>query len=204
MNVIPAWSAQGSFFENCNCELLCRAHIHFTKPCDHVRCLGHWAFHLDEGRFGDAILNDLNVFVIGDSPQVMAEGNWTQAIYIDQRAQPPQRQALEAILTGKAGSTWAKLAMLVQTRLPTRFVPMSYACDGKRWSMTVEGVAETFAEPIRGAAKGKHVLGYNMFNQIHGDPQIFATGNTRFADHDITLSTEGTHAIISEFHWTGP
>ena len=204
MSDVPAWNIKGSFFENCNCELLCRAHIHFSKLCDHERCIGHWAFHFDEGRYGETPLDGLNAFVLGDSPRVMAEGNWTQAIYIDERASGQQRDVVERILTGRAGGTWAKLAPLVGKRMPTRFVRITYRREGKRWSMTVEGVAEAFAEPIRGADKTKNVLGYNMFNQIHGDPQIFGTGNTRFADHGITFGTDGTHAIISEFHWKGP
>lgn len=93
------WWTKGLLFENCNCQLVCPAHFSFKERCQYERCLGHWAIHIDEGRYGTLALDGLNAFVMGDSPQLMISGGWTQAIYLDERADDAQRRALEQILT---------------------------------------------------------------------------------------------------------
>ncbi len=198
------WWAKGVFFENCNCKLLCRAHISFKQPCDFERCIGHWAFHFKEAAFGSTPLADLNAFVLGDAPQVMYEGNWLQAIYIDQRSDEAQRKALEKIFTGQAGGVWAVLAQFIGNRMPTQYVPIDFQDEGREKFMKIEGVVETWVKAIKGADKTGLVLGLNMHNQIHGDPQIFALGSTRFEHQGLSLHTDNTHAIYSDFSWKGP
>lgn len=134
----------------------------------------------------------------------MYEGNWTQAIYIDERADDDQRRLLEEIFTGEAGGVWEVLAQFIGKRMETRYAPIRFQEDGKRKSMQIEGMLETHAENLRGADKGKPVLAYNMINRIHGNPQTLALGSTHFEDHGISLVTRDTHAIISEFSWRGP
>ncbi|MCZ6472339.1 MAG: DUF1326 domain-containing protein [SAR324 cluster bacterium] len=198
------WWAKGVFFENCNCQLLCRAHISFKQSCDFERCIGHWAFHFRQAAREDTRLDRLNAFIVCDAPQIMYEGNWTQAIYIDEKANEPQREFLEDIFTGRGGSTWGILADLIGTRLDTKYVPIHFEDDGKRKAMRIEGVGETYVQAIRGAERDQEVQAFNMFNQIHGDPQVLALGSTRFEDQGIVLNTSDTHAIYSEFSWRGP
>lgn len=198
------WWAKGVFFENCNCQMLCRAHINFKQACDYERCIGHWAFHFASGGRGETSLEGLNAFIIADAPQVMYEGNWTQAIYIDERADDAQRRLLEDVFTGRAGGRWEILAGLIGTRLDTRYVPISYSESDSEKTMAIAGILETRVKAMRGAEKDQAVLVSNMFNQIHGDPQTFALGTTNFNDQGFSLVTSDTHAIWSEFSWQGP
>ncbi|MEI9982921.1 MAG: DUF1326 domain-containing protein [Aliidongia sp.] len=48
------------------------------------------------------------VFVILHSPGVMADGNWSQATYIDQRADDEQTAALTAIFTAPPVAPWPR------------------------------------------------------------------------------------------------
>ena len=94
---IPSWWARGLLFENCSCQLLCRAHVSFKQPCDGERCIGHWAAHLTDGRYGGLSLGGRSVLVVFESPVRMHEGGWTERLYIDDGADASQRAALEAI-----------------------------------------------------------------------------------------------------------
>ena len=89
---ITPWRATGLLVENCNCQLLCPGHISFKQRCTNERCHGHWAIHVDEGRFGDIDLADTNVVIVFDAPARMYDGGWTQACYIDEPG-PPTRSA---------------------------------------------------------------------------------------------------------------
>lgn len=36
------WWVNGTLFENCNCQLLCPAHVSFKQECDEDPCRGFW------------------------------------------------------------------------------------------------------------------------------------------------------------------
>lgn len=69
-------------FENCNCQLVCPAHFSFKQLCTKGRCIGHWAAHIEEGRYGDVVLGGLNAVVFYDTPQHMITGGWNEAFYL--------------------------------------------------------------------------------------------------------------------------
>ena len=150
MSTTP-WRATGLLFENCNCQLICPAHVSFKQACTNARCRGHWAIRVDQGRFGDVDLADTSVVIVYDAPQRMYEGGWTQACYIDERATGPQRAALDDIVSGRAGGPWAILAGFVETRLETRCVPMRFEDDGGEQRLTIPDLFDTTVSPIRGA-----------------------------------------------------
>ena len=52
MGDAPAWRAEGLLFENCNCALLCRAHLSYKNLCDFERCLFHWGIRFEDGTYG--------------------------------------------------------------------------------------------------------------------------------------------------------
>jgi hypothetical protein len=198
------WWARGLLFENCNCQLLCPAHLSFKQRCQHERCVGHWAIHIDQGRYGMLSLDGLNAFIASDSPQLMISGGWTQAIYLDERADEAQRRALEQIFTGRAGGTWAVLARFVSNRLETRAVSIRFEDEGRRKAMWIDGCLETAVEALKGADPAQEAVLANVFNQIHASTQVLALGTTRYADRGFALTTSGTHALYSRFSWAGP
>ena len=57
-------------------------------------------FHIESGSYDGTTLDGLNVAVAVHTPGPMAEGNWSVAAYIDQRANDKQTEALGAIFTG--------------------------------------------------------------------------------------------------------
>jgi hypothetical protein len=63
-------------------------------------------FHIDRSNFDGVSLDGLNVALIARAPGPMAEGNWTVAAYIDERADDKQTEALGTIFTGAAGGRW--------------------------------------------------------------------------------------------------
>lgn len=200
----PAWQASGLLFENCNCQLLCPGHISLAQRCEHERCLGYWAIHIAAGRWGETPLDGLNALIVGDAPQVMLDGGWTQALYLDDRAEVPQREALERIFTGEAGGCWAVLGALVETRHETQYVPITMEDGGGRKALRVEGVLESEVTAVKGADKMGFAVLRNLRNQIHGPEHVLALGRTELSHQGLRISTEGTHALWSRFAWSGP
>jgi hypothetical protein len=201
MENTPNWSAKGLLFENCNCQLVCPGHVHFSQFCTHERCIGYWAIRIDEGQFGNVALAGLKAVIAYDCPKHMIDGGWTEVIIIDDAASPEQRTALEAILSGRAGGSWAVLARFVSTRLDTRFLPIEFAEDESSKKARIPGLLEAVITHIRGKDRSKPVKFENIFNQIHGSTQVLAIGNTEYNDGVIQIRNEKTHGLHSNFEW---
>ena len=78
----------------------------------------------------------------------MAEGNWSVAAYIDQRANDKQTEALGAIFTGAAGGPIAQLAPLIGKTLGVKKVPISYRIEGKKRSAEIPAILNMTVEPL--------------------------------------------------------
>ena len=195
------WRATGLLFENCNCQLLCPAHVSFKQACTNERCLGHWTIRVDEGHYGDVDLAATTGVIVYDTPQLMYTGGWTQACYIDERATGPQRTALDDILSGGAGGPWAVLGRFVATRLETQYVPMRFEDDGRVKRLTIPDMLDTTVTAIRGADGEAEARLENLHNVIHGPTQVLARGRTRCTDRVFDFENERTHGLYSRFSW---
>ena len=157
------WWARGLLFENCSCQLVCPAHVSFKQRCENDRCIGHWAVHISKGQFDDVALSDLNVAVVFESPIKMDSGDWIQRLYIDERANGPERDALETVFTGRAGGPWETLGQFVATRLDTRFVPVHFEDAGHEKKMHIPGVFKTTVTAIQGRDGVGHAVLSNLY-----------------------------------------
>ena len=195
------WRASGLLFENCNCTVICPGHTHFTQKCTHERCLGFWAIRVDAGAWGDVPLTGLRAVVAYDSPQRMMDGGWTEVVIVDASADAAQREAMDAILSGRAGGPWEVMGRFVERRLPTRFERIRIDDLDVLKRVAVEGLLEGSIEPIRGRDRSRPVTFQNMFNQIHATEQVIARGSSRYDDGVLSFKNEGSHGLWSRFTW---
>jgi hypothetical protein len=104
--------------------------------------------HVETGRYDDVALDGLNVALAIHTPGPMAEGNWSVAAYIDQRADKKQTEALGAIFTGADGGPIAQLAPLIGKNLGAKKVPISYRIEGKRRSAEIPDILHMSVDPL--------------------------------------------------------
>jgi hypothetical protein len=170
--------------------------MHFSQACTHERCLGYWAVRIDEGAYGEVPLEGLKALIAFDCPQHMIEGNWTEVVIIDETASTAQRAAVEAILTGQAGGSWALLA-----KLDTRFLPIEFAEEPQVKRARIPGLLDASITEIKGRDRSQPVTFHNIFNQIHSSSQVLALGSTTYDDGVIRIATTQTHGLHSRFEW---
>ena len=149
---MATWQLTGDYFENCNCDVVCPCFASSVAPLtarpSRGVCDVALIFHIDKGNYGDVALDGLNVSVIVHTPGPMADGNWTAAAYIDERADDEQTAALGAIFTGVEGGPMAAFAPLISTQLGVKKVPIRYSIQGKRRSAEIPGIMQMAVEPI--------------------------------------------------------
>src|SRR5215207_7142060 len=99
-----AWRMQGTYFENCNCDMVCPcATSGLTASGDYDRCHLALAFHVDSGDVDGVDVSGLTVAVLADTPRVMADGNWRVGLFMDAAASEEQADKLGAVFSGQLG-----------------------------------------------------------------------------------------------------
>ena len=128
---------------------------------------------------------------------------WEVAVYLDERATPNQRKALEAIVSGQVGGPFGALAPLIGRVVGLRYAPIEFRVDGKKRSLRINGVAGMSSEAI-GGADGAEVT-------IAGAPLLTTPAVTvakverlTLADHGWKWDTAGGNSFQSPFSFKGP
>src|SRR5436309_2354219 len=121
------WRLSGDYFENCNCDVVCPClaspNAPLTARPTQGACDVMLAFHIDSGVYDSIALDGLNVVLVAHAPGPMADGNWSVAAYLDERADDRQSEALGAIFTGAEGGPMAAFAPLIGTQLGVKKTP---------------------------------------------------------------------------------
>lgn len=146
------WQLTGDYFENCNCEVVCPCLVSKSAPLtarpSQGACDVALVFHIEKGKFGNTPLDGLNVALVAHTPGPMADGNWSVAAYLDERADEQQTAALGAIFTGADGGPMAAFAPLITTHLGVKKVPIRYSISGNNRSVEIPGIMQMAVEPI--------------------------------------------------------
>ena len=98
-----ARSVEGTYIEACNCEVACPCI--FLSPPTEGECKVVVGWHIDKGHHGDAVLDGLNAALIAYAPGNMKDGQWTVALYLDDRGDDQQKAALQGIFSGAMADT---------------------------------------------------------------------------------------------------
>src|SRR5262249_27172779 len=201
------WHLSGDYFENCSCSVVCPCLVSTAapltaRPTEGV-CNVPLIFHIESGSYGGIALDGLNVALAVHTPGPMADGNWSVAAYIDERADDKQTEALGAIFTGAAGGPIAALAPLIGKNLGVTKVPITYRIEGKRRSAEIPGVLHMSGDPLPTA----HPSGERSANTGHPvSPEklgfaVGAAGNT-FSDHGMRWDNSGKNGHYAPIRWS--
>jgi hypothetical protein len=110
--------------------------------------------HIEEGNFNDTNLDGLDWAVLMSWPGEVAEGNGTQQVIIDERADPTQREALRKILHGESTAPGAThffvYNSMMSTVLDTLYAPieLSIDVDQRMASLTIDGLVQSRGTPL--------------------------------------------------------
>src|SRR4051812_5317471 len=103
MATAPAikWFIEADYIQACNCDYGCPCE--FEAPPTMGFCQGMGAWRINKGKYGDVTLDGVAFAGALKTPEAMHKGNGTLVIFIDERATPQQREAIQMIGSGKAG-----------------------------------------------------------------------------------------------------
>ncbi|MFD7835266.1 DUF1326 domain-containing protein [Streptomyces sp. NPDC059761] len=198
-----AWRIEGTYFENCNCNMVCPCSTSgLSAPADYDRCQVVLAFHVDSGQVGDVDVSGLTVAVVADAPPLMSEGNWRLGMIMDEAASPEQAEALGAVFSGQCGGPMGDLAPLVGEMLGLEVARIDYADDGRSHSVRIGDAidiqVEDFVSPLDATGKGVRVSGVGF------PADTLAAGvatRSRVNAFGFEFGNEGKNAFSAPFSW---
>ena len=160
-------------------------------------------FHIDEGSYESTALDDLNVALAVHTPGPMADGNWSVAAYIDERANEKQTEALGAIFTGAAGGPMAHFAPLIATNLGVKKAPITYRVTGKTRSAEIPGILHMSVDPLPTAHPSGEMWA-NVGHPVSPDKLAFAVGapGNTFSDHGMRWDNSGKNGHYAPIRWS--
>lgn len=200
MNDSFPWHLEGDYFEACNCEAACPC-VWFNAPSE-GDCKLLVAWHVERGRCEDVALDGLNVVLACFAPGHMKDGNWQAALYVDERANDAQTDALVRIFSGQAGGHPAVLASFVGAVLGVKRVPMTYEVLGKERRLVLADLAEMHIRAIDGIAGGESTITNPPLCVVASHPSVVAKSETyRYRDYGFNWEFSGRNGFFSPFEY---
>ena len=191
-------------FEACNCKHGCNCQ--FGGFPNEGKCEFIIAYQVKDGRFGDIPLNGLRAVVVGKYPGAIHQGHGHVALFIDEKANPQQVEALATIFSGKMGGMpWEALAGTIE-RLDGPFrKPIEIHDNGTRSEVRIAGAIDLrltpFLNPVSGEEKEVHIT-YPKGGFFWNDGNICTTSAMRAESEGLKIEWPERYAAAAEVNWT--
>jgi hypothetical protein len=206
----PKWHVKGDWFDTCKCSIPCPCY--FAQPPTYGDCEGVLAWHIREGKFGDVGLDGLNVLALGAfEGNIWAGAKATMGIFIDERANARQREALQMIFGGRAGGWPGEFANSIAEVRGIEFAPIEFevANDLAFWRAEIRGKVTASAEALTGPTlrPGERVQVHNPPGAEVGPGTIATQGKATVDRADafgFKWDWSGRSSKHMPFDWSGP
>jgi hypothetical protein len=190
------WKITGQLEEACSCDAACPCWFN-SKPTK-MTCGGGQVLFIEKGNYGKTKLDGLAVATIGQSPegQTMMEsfGNWNFAYnYIDEKANPDQRKALEAI-AGKVLTPGAS------KKTQTRYAPITRKIEGKEHQITIGQYGMFHGHLVEGGMGGSpKIVNPPGADPLHHQYEQGRTTKMTYNDADQNWSWSNSNYMLGTF-----
>ena len=190
------WKITGQLEEACSCDAACPCWFN-SKPTK-MTCGGGQVLFIDKGNYGNTKLDGLALATMGQSPEgkTMMEsyGNWNFAYYyIDEKANPQQRKALQAI----AG---AVLTPGVSKKTETRYAPITRKIEGKEHQITIGQYGTFHGHLVEGGMGGApKIVNLPGADPLHHQYEQGRTTKMTYNDADQNWSWNNSNYMLGTF-----
>jgi hypothetical protein len=211
MAEIPRWRITGDWFDTCKCSIPCPCT--FAQPPTSGDCDGILVWHIRNGNYGDVRLDGLNILALGAFTGNIWEGKTkaSMAMFIDERADERQREALQMIFSGRVGGWPGTFANFIGEVRGMEFARINFHVDDDlgSWWAEIPGKVRSSAEALGGPTTppGKRVQVHNPGGSETG-PGGVATYGKATTDRADAFGFKWDRTGLSSKHigfdWSGP
>lgn len=208
---VPKWHVAGDWFDVCKCNIACPCT--FAQAPTYGDCDGVMAYHIREGHYGDIRLDGLNLVLLNHfvGNAWAGEAKATMGLFIDERADDRQREAVQTVMSGQAGGFPAVFADMIGEMRGIEFAPIKFeiADDLAYWRVEIPGKVLAKAEALTGPTTppGKRVQLLNAPGSETGPGQVATWGTATANEVDafgFKWEWAGRSSKHIPFDWSGP
>ena len=190
------WKITGQLEEACSCDAACPCWFN-SKPTKKT-CGGGQVLFIEKGNYGNVKLDGLAMATMAQSleGQAMMEsyGNWHFAYnYIDNKATPEQRKALEAIAR-------TILTPGASKKTQTRYVPITRKIEGKEHQITLGEYGTFHGHLIEGGLGGTpKIVNPPGADPLHREYAQGLTSRMTYTDANQNWSWDNSNYMFGTF-----
>jgi len=199
-----AWRLEGTYFENCNCDMVCPCGTSaLMMPADNDRCRVVLVFHIDSGEVDGVTVSGLSLAVLADTPPRMIDGNWRVGVFMDEAASEEQAGKLGAVFSGQLGGPMEPFAGLITEDLGVEVAPIEYVEDGRRHRVRIGDYAEIeiedFVPPQTPEGEVTKITG--VFHPVNSTLTVAKATESRVRAFGLEFSNAGKNGHSAPFSW---
>lgn len=199
-----AWSFEGTYFENCNCDVICPCTWSgFSEPATHDRCRVVLNYHIDRGSIDGVDVSGLTFAIVADTPPVMMNGNWRVGVLLDDKATEQQAQGIGAVVSGQKGGPMAMLSPLIGEMLGVQSLPVTYTDSGRRHSVQWGNAVSMEVEDFYAGPQQQPLKLDNVFHPSNTTLTVGKSVQAQVSVFGIEFGQAGTNGASSPFAWSG-
>jgi len=196
-----AYRLDGTYFENCNCEVACPCSAsNLALPASYERCHLLRTFHVDAGEVDGVDVAGTTASVLIDSPKQMSDGGWKVGLLVDEDTSQEQRDALVSVFSGAQGGPADMFALLVGEVMGVEHVPMEYQDEGRRHSLRVGDAVDVEIEDFAGA-EGSVMTLNGAAHPVGTTITLAQATRARFSAFGYDLDLAGKNGHAAPFSW---
>jgi len=200
--VAESWTLKGEMALSCSCTVFCPCVISLgNHPPTEERCQTWAGVRIDEGHFEAVDLSGINIALMMDLPGIMARGNWTAALFVDEKAPIQAVKGLTRIFTGRVGGTTHLLSILVGQFLGVHQVPVTYETQGQTRIVGIDKYGGGAITPVKGKSPDENVVIRNSEYWVGSDIIVSRADKSRFRGFGRNWNLAGRSAEIVKLNW---
>jgi hypothetical protein len=197
---IPAWHLRGTVVVACNCDFGCPCNFNGLPTTG--KCEGNWNWKIEDGKFDDVSLSGLAFSLAVNWPGAIHEGDGEGILVIDERADEKQREAINTLVSGKAGGPWQIVSTTISKLHGPHYGPYTHSADGFTGTVRAGTWIEVDAVPVRNKVTQAEVHPRAILPEgfIFKEANLAATTNFRVSG-PVDFDHSGRYAAIGPFDY---
>lgn len=197
-----SWTLKGEMTLSCSCTVFCPCVLSLGEhPPTEDRCQTWAGVRIDQGNFDNVDLAGINLGLMMDLPGIMSRGNWTAALFVDEKAPIQAVKGLTRIFTGRVGGTTHLLSILVGQFLGVHQIRISYETNGDTRIISLEKYGGGAITPVKGKEHEGNVVIKNSQYWIGPDVIVAKSDKSRFRGFGRNWNLAGRSAEIVKLDW---
>lgn len=193
-----AWNMDATMVELCSCKAMCPCWLGPDTVPDQGWCGGALLFDIEKGAVDGVDVSGCRAALAANWPGNFFGGNGTARLYLDSSASDAQRNALEAVLSGKKGGMFgAVLGQVVANWLPAKATGITIDRD-EALSARVDGAGQVRLTPYKDPSGRTATVAGTLAQGAFQSPsmELASSKGSRWTDADFQHTWDGDSGTI--------